>query len=254
MPSSEAPVSVILLAAGYGTRLYPLTKDRPKALLSLGSEVIIDPMIKGVQAIPHVSRMVLVTNHCFAAPFEAWRQQRHLDLDIVDDGTSTPETRCGAIRDLLLSLERVEAHDDILVLGTDNLFRWSLADFVASAQAHAPAPSIGVWQTNSRDEATRFGVVVLGREGRITQFVEKPADPPSRYVASCIYYFPAPMRGRIQEFVRQGGNADAPGFFIEWLVRQEATYGVVMQGAWFDIGTLETYRQAVSQWGARVGS
>jgi len=243
-------VSVILLAAGYGTRLYPLTKDRPKALLDLGDRVILDPMIEGLRAIRRVSRIVLVTNHYFVKAFEAWRQQRRLDLEIVDDGTSTPETRCGAIRDLLLGLARVDACDDVLVLGTDNLFGWSVSDFVASAKTHAPAPSIAVGTVASEDEAKQYGVVKLDGNGRITQFVEKPAQPPSLTIALCVYYFPASTRGRIHEFVQRGGNVDAPGFFIEWLVKQDATYGVVMQGAWFDIGTPESYHQAVSQWGA----
>ena len=242
------PISAILLAAGYGTRLYPLTKNRPKALLPLGRGVVLDRILSGVQSVPGLSRVILVTNHRFVRQFAAWSQQRRAPLEVVDDGTATPETRLGAIRDLLLGLTRVEQHDDALVLGTDNLFTWSLVDFVAFAKTKRPAVTIALRTVRSRQEASRCAVVELNGDGRLVHCVEKPAQPASLTVSLCVYYIPASSRGRLEEFVKRGGNADAPGYFVEWLVKQEAVYGFMTEGMWFDIGSQETYRRAVQQW------
>ena len=246
--SAGGGVSAILLAAGYGTRLYPVTKDCPKALLPLGPGVVLDWILAGVQGVPGLSRVVLVTNHRFVQQFDAWSQQRHVPLDVVDDGTSTPESRLGAIRDLLLGLTRVEPHDDVLVLGTDNLFAWSLADFVAFAAAKRPAMTVALRTVRSPQDASRCAVVELDPQGRLLRCIEKPASPFSLTVGLCVYYIPASCRGRLEEFVTCGGDVDAPGYFAEWLVKQEAVYGFMTAGEWFDIGSHETYQHAVQWW------
>jgi len=268
-------VSVCLLAAGYGTRLYPLTKDHPKALLPLGSGVtpppasgpkgrlsskgppsadevgggvILDWILDTVEAVPGLSKLVLVTNHKFFPQFEAWQRTHSRALELVDDGTSTPETRLGAIRDLMLGLAQVGACDDLLVLGTDNVFTWSLADFVAFAKRKRPSATVALRQATSLQAASRCAVVELDGAARLIRCVEKPASPFSSTVALCVYYFSQACRGRFEEFVRIGGNVDAPGYFIEWLVKQEPVYGFMTDGEWFDIGSKESYQEAVQRW------
>jgi glucose-1-phosphate thymidylyltransferase len=243
-------VSAVLLAAGYATRLYPLTKDQPKALLPLGRGVILDEVVRTLGEVPGLRRRILVTNSRFAERFREWQRARGAAVTVVDDGTSTAETRLGAIRDLALARQATEPGDDLLVVGTDNLFRWSLADFVAAARRVSPQPSIALWNAASASEATQFGVVTRDEAGRITAFVEKSKTPPSAEVALCVYYFPAAMCGKIQQFLASGSNADAPGYFIEWLVRHGAVYGVMMPGAWHDIGTLESYEAVKREWNA----
>ncbi len=241
-------VSIILLAAGYATRLYPLTKDRPKALLPLGQGVMLDEVIRSVKEIPDVRHQVLVTNHRFAGQFKAWQRARGVPIQIVDDGTDAADRRLGAIRDLELARTRMGAPDDLVVVGTDNLFTWSLADFVARAQRHRTDPTIALWQAESPAAATQFGVVIRDADSRITAFVEKSPQPPSAEVALCVYYFPSTIGSQIAAFLASGGNADAPGYFIEWLVRTGTVYGALMPGAWYDIGTLATYEQVVQAW------
>ena len=243
-------VAVILLAAGYATRLYPMTKDRPKALLPLGRHTILDEVLAALGTVRGVSTRLLVTNHRFAQQFHDWQRTAAAQVDIFDDQTDSPETRLGAIRDVELARQRVGSDDDLLVVGTDNLFRWPLDAFVSSAQRHRPHPVIALTPLPAAADATQFGVAVRDRTSRITAFVEKAPQPPSRDVALCVYYFPAPMCGLIRQFLDAGGNADAPGYFIEWLVRHETVYGVIMPGAWYDIGTLEAYEAAVQEWGA----
>ena len=243
-------ITVVLLAAGYATRLYPLTKDRPKALLPLAGGVILDAVVRAARSVPDVHRIVLVTNHRFAGQFREWQQRTGASVQIVDDGTDTVETRLGAIRDLELARQAGGSDDDILVVGTDNLFQWPLADFVTQAKRFAPKPSIALWQAPSNEAATQFGVVVRDATQRITDFVEKSQQPPSADVALCVYYFPAAMCGQIQQFLDSGGNADAPGYFIQWLVRQGVVYGIMEPGAWYDIGSLESYQQVQREWPA----
>ncbi len=242
-------LTVILLAAGYATRLYPLTKDQPKALLLLRDErTILDEVVASVRQVPGVRKYLLVTNHRFAPQFQEWQHAQGGDIEILDDGTDTPETRLGAIRDLVLAREQTNPQDDLLVIGTDNLFRWSLADFVTTAQGYAPAPSVALWEAPSNDMATQFGVVVRDPQSRIVSFVEKSPQPPSREVALCVYYFPAPVCEAMLTFLKIGGNADAPGYFIAWLVARGPVYGVLMPGSWYDIGTLEAYQDARNEW------
>ena len=243
-------ITAVLLAAGYATRLYPLTSDRPKALLPLGRGTILDAVLRALEPVADVRARVLVTNHRFAQQFQEWQRASRADIRIVDDGTKTPETRLGAIRDLALARDLADPTDDLLVIGTDNLFRWRLADFVVRAQGHRPQPSIALWQAPPSADATQFGVVLRDRTSRITSFVEKSPQPPSREVALCVYYFPAEMGGQITRFLDEGGSADAPGYFIEWLVGRGAVYGIMMDGAWYDIGSLETYEAVKQAWPA----
>ena len=241
-------ITAILLAAGYATRLYPLTRHQPKSLLPLGRGVILDAVLRAVDDVPNLSARILVTNHQFAGFFQAWQAAGGAEVRIVDDGTDSPETRLGAIRDLELARRFARPEDDLLVVGTDNLFRWSLAAFVEQAQRVASAPSVALWRAPSADAATQFGVVVRDPTGRIGTFAEKSPTPPSMEVALCVYYFPAAMCGQVQTFLDDGGNPDAPGYFIEWLVHRNAVYGVMMPGAWYDIGTLDAYRTVVAEW------
>ena len=241
-------ITVVLLAAGYAMRLYPLTQDRPKALLLFAGHTILDEVLASLPNVPDVKKRILVTNHRFAQQFREWQEANRVDIHIIDDQTDSPDTRFGAIRDLELARCMADSTDDLLVVGTDNLFHWSLADFVAQAQRYRPEPSIALWEAPSKELATQFGVVVRDRASRITVFAEKSQQPPSKEVALCVYYFPAPMCGLIPEFLKTGGNADAPGYFIEWLVRRGAVYGVMMPGAWYDIWTLEAYQAAAKEW------
>lgn len=241
-------MSVVLLAAGYGTRLYPMTKTLPKALLPIGNGVLLDTIMEHLKGVT-VRKIVMVSNALFFKEFSAWRRQRGLrKLVMINDGSRTPETRLGAIRDLALALKRIPAGDDVLVLGTDNLFTWPLKEFAAFAQARRPALTVAAFRLRSKAQARKFAVVELNAAGRLTRFVEKPAHPSSTTVALCVYYIPAARRGRVAKFLSAGHPGDAPGYFVEWLVRREAVYGFVTGGTWFDVGSHDVYRQVRRRW------
>ena len=241
-------VTAILLSAGYATRLYPLTKDRPKALLPIEDGTILDEVVRSIGTVPALTKQLLVTNSRFADQFRDWQRRTRAAVEILDDGTSTVETRLGAIKDLELCRQRSGQGDDLLVVGTDNLFHWPLGDFVREAQRHAPAPSVALWQAPSAQDATQFGVAVRDASSKITAFVEKSPQPSSREVALCVYYFPHAMHADIQRFIDSGGNTDAPGYFLQWLAAHGALFGVMMPGAWYDIGTLDSYELVKREW------
>ena len=242
-------ITAVLLAAGYATRLYPLTKDMPKALLPLGAGTILDAVVGSLERVPNLRKRLLVTNSRFAGQFREWQRAGSSPLELLDDGTRTAETRLGAIRDLALARASVGPADDLLVVGTDNLFHWPLGEFVVAAQRHRPHPSLALWTAPSKESATQFGVVVRDATTRVTAFVEKSPQPPSAEVALCVYYFPAEMCGTIQEFLASGGNADAPGYFLKWLSEHGHVYGIMMPGPWYDIGSLESYEVVKREWG-----
>jgi len=246
-------VTAVLLAAGYATRLYPLTKERPKALLPLNHETMLDVVCRSVETVPALTQQILVTNHRFAEQFGQWQRTHSARVVVLDDGTETAETRLGAIRDVALARAQADPVDDLLIVGTDNLFHWPMRDFVERAQRVRPSPSVGLWNAPSADSATQFGVVLRGPDHRITTFVEKSPQPPSTEVALCVYYFPAPMCHQIDIFLKEGGNADAPGYFIKWLVEHQPTYGIMMPGPWYDIGTLDAYEIVLKEWKQEVG-
>ncbi len=250
----EPRVSAVLLAAGYGTRLYPLTKARPKALLPLGQEVVLDVIFQALAEVPRLSQTVLVTNHRFAPHFEQWRRRRADRCDLVDDGTSSPETRLGAIQDLLLGWERIPSTEDVVVVGTDNLFTGSLGKLVRAAQAKRPSVTIAVHEVDNIQEARRFGVVQMDGEGRVIRCLEKPARPPCLTVGLCLYYFPPPCRAQLQTYLAEGGRGDAPGHFIEWLASREPVYAITIDGTWFDIGSQDVYDHAVRYWKENKGA
>lgn len=240
------PLTAILLAAGYATRMYPLTHDTPKALLPLGGGMVLDGIVSGLGS--EVTKCILVTNHKFVDQFRAWRSRRGMTLEIVDDGTERAEERLGAVRDLELARVQGHARGDLLVVGTDNLFKWPLADFIERARPHAPHPSVALWEAPSKKAATQFGVVTVDRTDRITAFVEKAPQTPSTLVAMCVYYFPESMERSIRQFLDEQHDTDAPGYFISWLVQRGLVFGITMPGGWYDIGTVEAYQAACREW------
>jgi glucose-1-phosphate thymidylyltransferase len=154
----------------------------------------------------------------------------------------------------MLGLGRVDGRDDILVLGTDNLFDWSLKEMVLFAKDQVPSSTVAVRAVGSLKEASRCAVVELDDKAKLISCVEKPKEPASLIAALCIYYFPASIRQRLDEFINAGKNVDAPGFFIEWLSKQETVYGFMTKGEWFDVGSQESYDQVCRHWKDKYAS
>lgn len=231
-------MKAVILAAGYATRLYPLTRDRPKALLEVGGRTILDHLVTQLDEISAVAGVVLVTNQRFTGQFEAWRAQRSggKPVIVLDDGTHSNETRLGALGDLHLAIQKTTPDDDLLVAAADNLLGFRLADLVASFESRRVA-HLCVHRVDDLARLRRTGVVVLDEDDRVREFAEKPTEPRSHWAAPPLYVFPRGSGTRLDRYLAEGGSPDAPGHFIAWLCQREPVQAFRTVGPVLDVGT-----------------
>ena len=242
-------MNALLLAAGYATRLYPLTRNTPKPLLPVAGKPIAGYMVEQLAAIPVLKRLLVVTNHRFASHFQEWAQAEgsRFQIEVVDDGTDTNESRLGAIGDVQFTLERHPelAREPLFVLGGDNLVDFQLDDLVDDfTRRGGNATVICLTRETDPQQLRRSGVVTLDRDHRVIGFVEKPADPPSDLTCPPFYLYPPEALALIPRYLSEGHSADAPGNLIAWLHTRAPVYGHVFAERRYDVGTPETYREA----------
>ena len=239
-------MKVVIIAAGYATRLYPLTLNTPKPLLPIGDSTILGLLLREVKSIPEISEYVIVSNHKFIDQFNNWvaTQEWPCKVTVVDDGTETNETRLGAVRDLLLAVEQRKIAEDILVLAADNLIEFSLADFVAYAQGKRTS-CIMYHEEPSIEKLQRTGVVTLDADSRVLDLREKPQVPNTHNAVPPFYYYVEEDLPLIRECIAQGGATDAPGNLAQYIYRHSVLHAWKMNGGRVDIGNLETYKNVV---------
>jgi glucose-1-phosphate thymidylyltransferase len=240
-------VKALILAAGYATRLYPLTKEDPKPLLSVDDRPIIDYIMDKLEAAGRIDEIFVVTNSKFFPKFKEWRAKRKNKkrVTLVDDLTKDLETRRGAIGDMSFAIEKKRIKSDLLVIGGDNLFEGGLDGFLSFAASKGHYPVIGVYDIKKRSEATKYGVIKLKKSKRVSDFQEKPGLPKSTLVAMCLYYFPGESLSLLKEYIEDcASGRDATGFYINWLRKKTPVYGYVFSGRWFDIGDHKFYNLA----------
>jgi glucose-1-phosphate thymidylyltransferase len=243
----------LILAAGYATRLYPLTKAYPKPLLKVGGRPIIDYIVRKLEPIEEVDEIIVVTNSKFFLKFNNWARQAACvkPISIVDDLTRSHSDRRGAIGDMHFVIRKKRLKDELLVIGGDNLFDSGLEPFFAFARQKGNSPCIGVYDLADKAKVRQYGVVKLNRRGRITDFQEKPAFPRSTIVAMCVYYFPADKLKLVGDYIcGRHDRHDATGFYIDWLKERISVYGYVFGGRWYDIGHRDFYQEARAEFGA----
>ena len=241
-------MKVIILAAGYATRLYPLTLTQPKPLLTVAGKPMVDYVLDNLATIPGLDRVYLVTNAKFAEHFERWAENYRaaktpLNFTIVNDGSTDDTNTLGAIGDLHLVLNRENLDDDIVVVAGDNLFSQTLQEF-GSFCVEKNQPVLGIYDVGSMDQARKYGVVDVDDTGRILSFEEKPAHPASSQIGIALYYYPKAVLPLIRQYIAEGNNPDQPGRLIQWLYPRTAVYTWTVPGLWFDIGSKETLEEA----------
>ncbi len=240
-------MQALILAAGYGTRLYPLTKNTPKPLLPIQGKPLVDYLLEKFQNIPDLRVVMVVTNNKFFPHFQNWAKQHKnfkAEIRILNDGTDSNETRLGSMGDIDFALRKEAVKEDLLVLGGDNLFDQGLDEFVQTAKKKSPRGTIGLFDLKDKRTAKNFGVVSLDQEKRVVSFEEKPQNPQSSLIGMCLYYFPKDSLGLIRDYLNESKRADTSGEYIQWLFKKEDVYAVVFQGKWYDIGSLEAYEEA----------
>jgi glucose-1-phosphate thymidylyltransferase len=235
-------VRLIVLAAGYATRLYPLTLDRPKALLHVARRPMLDHVLDRLAPIGFDGTYV-VTNAKFAPHFERWAAGSALDATVVDDGTTDDSNKRGAIGDIAYVIEREGVDDDLVVVAGDNLFSESVEGFGGEARRRQ-APVLAVYDVGDLEAVKSFNAIEIDADGRITYFEEKPAEPRSTLVGIALYFYPRGTLDLIRRYVAEGNNPDQPGRLIQWLYPQLPVYTWRVPGRWFDIGSREHLEEA----------
>lgn len=240
---------VLILAAGYATRLYPLTKEYPKPLLEVKGRPIIDYILDKIYSVKEIDEIVVITNSKFISKFRKWRNtlRSARRIVLVDDLTKGLNDRRGAIGDMNFAITKRRIRDDLLVIGGDNLFNYDLNRFFSFAKKAGGNPVIGVYDIKDKAEAKKYGIVRLDKKRRLVDFEEKPSRPKSTLAAMCLYYFPKDKLRLLKEYItihKQG--QDATGFYIDWLRKETPVYGFVFGGNWYDIGDFKFYNKAKS--------
>ena len=243
-------MKAIILAAGYATRLYPLTRDFPKALLSVGGMPLLDHILRQLDKIPQIDEIHVVSNDRFYPHFRAWAEA-HGDprLHVHNDGTCDDDSKRGAIGDIAFVMDRTGLDDDCLIVAGDNLLMIDYADFYADFVSHDRSPLLLAQRMDDVNTLRRFAVAVLDESHRVLQLIEKPAEPPSDNGVFALYLYPALVMRMIRDYLAQGNSPDAPGNFPVWLVPRLPVYAHVTDKPCFDIGTHESLAHVRSLYG-----
>jgi len=240
-------MKALILAAGYATRLYPLTKEYPKPLLEVGGKPLINYIVEKLSRIKDIDEIIIVTNSKFISKFRHWAKTLKVrkPLRLVDDLTKNYSDRRGAIGDMYFVIRKEKISDDLLIIGGDNLFDGDLKKLIVFARKGKPRTVIGVYDIKEKSSAVKYGVIKLDAQKRVVDFKEKPKIPASTLVAMCLYYFPKEKLGLISEYMRAGTHThDATGFYINWLKDREDIFAYIYDGHWYDIGDLKFYQRA----------
>jgi len=228
----------IILAAGYATRMYPLTENFPKPLLEVGGKPILDWLVEDLS--PCVEQFIVVTNHKYADHFRNWAGDR--PITVVDDGTSTNETRLGAVKDIQYAIEMLHIDDDLLILAGDNVLDFSLKSFASYIREKGTSCTMRYWEEDE-NKLKRAGVSEVDGEERLMNFEEKPQNPRSHWCTPPFYFYKQSDAARIQEAIAEGCGTDAPGSLVAWMCKRTEIHSMVMPGKRHDIGNMESYQK-----------
>ena len=230
----------LILAAGYATRLYPLTENFPKPLLKVGDKTILDWLIDDIDTLGRVDEYVVISNHKFAEHFVAWAKEKTQKITVVDDGTGTNETRLGAVKDIQFAIDTLSLDDDMLVIAGDNVLDFSLTKFISYALDKNTSCIMRYYEANEQ-KLHKCGVVQIDDCDRILLMEEKPAEPRSHWCCPPFYYYTKEDAKLVAKGIESGCGTDAPGSYIAWLATQVPVHAMEMPGKRYDIGNLESY-------------
>ena len=231
----------LILAAGYATRLYPLTENFPKPLLKVGEKTIIDWLIDDLRTAGKIDEFVIISNHKFAHHFEEWAKEKKYKITGVDDGTSTNETRLGAVKDIEFAINKLKLDDDLMILAGDNVLDFSLVKFLDFC-LEKKASCVMRYFEPKKETLPKRGVLEPDGD-RVVSMEEKPANPKTQWCCPPFYFYAKDDSHKISEAIADGCGVDAPGSFIAWLCKKSPVYAMEMPGSRYDIGNLESYEQ-----------
>lgn len=230
----------LILAAGYATRLYPLTENQPKPLLRVGEKTILDWLIDDIQTANLIDEYVVISNHKFASRFTAWAEGHTVPITVVDDGTDTNETRLGAVCDIQFAVNRLKLDDDLLVIAGDNVLDFSLTSFLRYALRKGTSCTMRYYESDE-SKLRRVGVSEIDDNERLLSLEEKPEKPKSHWCTPPFYFYKRADAARIGDAIADGCGTDAPGSLVAWMCRHTVMHGMEMPGRRYDIGDPESY-------------
>jgi len=245
-------VNAVVLAAGYATRLRPLTDDVPKPLLPVGGRPMLDWILDRVRDVDEITGVHVVTNARYAPSFRRWADRE--GVAVLDDGTTSNDDRLGAIGDIQFAVDAAGlGGDDLLVIAGDNLFDFSLRDLAAWWRGKGEASALAVYDVRDPELAKQFGVVEVDEHERIVRFVEKPPEPPSTLAATATYLYHRAHVPLVATYLAEGNAPDQPGRLVAWLHTRRPVYGYQFEGEWYDVGSHEQLLEADNRLRARAG-
>jgi glucose-1-phosphate thymidylyltransferase len=241
-------MKLIILAAGYATRLYPLTLNQPKPLLPVAGKPMMEWVVDNVSTIDAIDHAYIVTNAKFVSHFEKWaasyrRPNLKFGFTIVNDGSTDDSNKLGAIGDMHLVIEKHEIDEDIMIVGGDNLFSDDLREFGDYCLSRKAAVT-GVYDVGDLEAIKKYNAIEVDADGRILFFEEKPAQPKSTLTGIALYYYPRQTLPAIDQYIAEGNNPDQPGRLVQWMYQRVPFYTWRVPGLWFDVGSIETLEEA----------
>ena len=241
-------MKVIILAAGYATRLYPLTLTQPKPLLPVAGKPMIEHVLDNLEPIGGIDRVYVVTNAKFAGHFEKWSEnyratKSKLNFTTVNDHSTDDTNKLGAIGDIHYVIKNQNVDDDLIVVAGDNLFSEKLTEFGRFIR-EKNAPVLALYDVGNLEEIRKYNSISTDGEGRITFFEEKPKNPTSTLTGIALYFYPKASIPLIKQYIAEGNNPDQPGRLVQWLYPRTPVYTWRVPGLWYDIGSKETLEEA----------
>ncbi len=236
----------MILAAGYATRLYPLTKNFPKSLLKVQGKTILDHLTDDLEAGGMISEFVVISNHVFYHHFQEWADTKPYKITVIDDGTETNETRLGAVKDIEFALSTLNVKDDVFVIAGDNVLDFSLNRLLIYAKEKGTSAVMRYFEED-RKRLTKSGVLSVSGD-RVVAMEEKPEEPKSNWCCPPFYVYKKEDIARVGEAIKEGCGVDAPGSFIAWLSQKTEVNAMEMPGKRFDIGNLESYERVQKEY------
>lgn len=236
-------MKAIVLVGGFATRLYPLTKDKPKALLPLGGKAVLDYIMEKLERVPEVDEVLVVGNSFFADTFEKWKNEKDYDMkiEIINDDGKDNASKPGALGGLRYALNKKKYDDEIFLLAGDNYFDFELEPFVDFYRQKKAISLLGGKFDDLEYLGKNFGVAELDKNGKMTGMEEKPGVPKSDIGLYAFYLFPKGIRQKLETYFAEGNNPDALGYFVKWLNKSNDIYCYVTKENCFDIGTVDMY-------------
>lgn len=232
----------LILAAGYATRLYPLTENFPKPLLDVGGKTILDWLVDDIDTLGAVDEYVVISNHKFAHHFDDWAAKKPQKITVVDDGTMSNETRLGAVKDIQFAIDQLKLDDEMLVIAGDNVLDFSLTTFVRYAMEKKTSCIMRYFEP-SEQKLHKCGVVEIDGNDRILSMEEKPAAPKSNWCCPPFYFYTKEDARLVEQGIASGCGTDAPGSYIAWLSSVTPVHAMEMPGSRYDVGNLESYNK-----------